>query len=305
MTTLDKNSQSKQKSVSIVLIETNGTIKTLKTKEVTEETLHKKCGFRINDDFLPRHTWRVTLKENNEKNSIPYTVCVWAKKTGKANFENKYDFPPPIDNDLFFGTCAIVRMAEPADATSPGDFLDLTKETWLKIYEKLFGGFEDIGDEDEYSEDELENVDPALLTSHGYLKDDFVVSDKEAIELDSEESDTAVTVSASKAAPKAKAKAKLKQEAEATSVVVKQPLKKSMKIKGQSKPQKKGEEDEGEGEASINKGEASINPKTKSKGKGKGKPKVKENVNEHDTDDKEETDTSELEEEVYTFSDDD
>lgn len=189
MTTLDKNSQSKQKSVSIVLIETNGTIKTLKTKEVTEETLHKKCGFRINDDFLPRHTWRVTLKENNEKNSIPYTVCVWAKKTGKANFENKYDFPPPIDNDLFFGTCAIVRMAEPADATSPGDFLDLTKETWLKIYEKLFGGFEDIGDEDEFSEDELENVSKDLKTKKGYLKDGFVIEDEDEDDVDEYEDD--------------------------------------------------------------------------------------------------------------------
>ena len=171
----------RKKMASIVLIETNGTVKTLKTKELTADTLYKKCGFRVNEDFLCRHTWRVKItssdKESKEKET--YTVSVWAKKTGKANGENKYDFPPPIDKDLFFGTCAIVRTKDKVTNNDGTEFIDLTKETWLKIYEKLFGGFEDIGDEDEYSEDELENVDPALLTKNGYLKDGFVVSDKE------------------------------------------------------------------------------------------------------------------------------
>jgi len=200
-------------AISIVLIETNGTIKTLKTKEVSISTLYKKCGFRVNDDFTCRHTWQVKLKADEE----PYCISLWGKKTGKANFENKYDLPPPLDKELFFGTCALVRMASVAgagasasvadasvaDASVAGasiagtsTFLDLTKETWLKIYEKLFGGFEDIGDEDEYSEDELANVDPELLTADGYLKDDFVVSDKELLEsgeVSAEEAEISVT----------------------------------------------------------------------------------------------------------------
>ena len=150
---------------SIVLVETNGTVKALKAKEISDETLYKKCGFRISEDFKCRHTWSVSLQ-----NEV-FRVSAWAKKTGKANFENKYDFPPPLDKDLFFGTCALVRTDD------ANQILDLTKEQWDQIYEKLFGGFEDLGDEDEYSEDELEKVDPSLLTAHGYLKDDFVVSD--------------------------------------------------------------------------------------------------------------------------------
>ena len=43
-------------AVSIVLIETNGTLKTLKAKEVSLDSLYKKCGYRVNDDFLCRHT---------------------------------------------------------------------------------------------------------------------------------------------------------------------------------------------------------------------------------------------------------
>ena len=116
---------------SIVLIETNGTVKALKAKEISDETLYKKCGFRVSDDFKCRHTWSVSLQ-----------------------------------NEIF-------RVS--ADDTNK--MLDLSKEQWDQIYEKLFGGFEDLGDEDEYSEDELEKVDPSLLTAHGYLKDDFVVSD--------------------------------------------------------------------------------------------------------------------------------
>jgi hypothetical protein len=163
----------------IVLVETNGTLKTLKTKEVTLDTLYKKCGYRGNDDFKLRHTWKVKLQDTK------YNISVWAKTNGKANFENKYDFPPPIDKELFFGTCAIVRTSvaetSAAGASAAETILDLTKEMWEKIYDELFGGFEDIGSQDEYSEDELADADPSTLTSHGYLKDDFVVSDKEEI----------------------------------------------------------------------------------------------------------------------------
>jgi hypothetical protein len=185
---------------SIVLVEATGIVKTLKAKDVTTETLYKKCGFRVADDFVRRHTWRVRLKKSDEERFI---VSVWAKKSGKANFENKYDFPPPVDKELYFGTCAIVRTSE----TNEHEFIDLTKEMWDKIYEKLFGGFEDLGDEDEYSEDELENVDPSLLTAHGYLKDDFVVSDKEAIDVDEGESDTTTVTIKKKVVSKAKEKA--------------------------------------------------------------------------------------------------
>ena len=53
---------------------------------------------------------------------------------------------------------------------------DFAGDTWLKIYEKLFGGFEDLGGEDsEESEDELESISSEYKTKNGYLKDGFVV----------------------------------------------------------------------------------------------------------------------------------
>jgi hypothetical protein len=252
--------KAKEQAVSIVLIETNGTIKTLKTKEVSLDTLYKKCGFRVNEDFLCRHTWALTLKGTKEQ----YKVSLWGKKTGKANFENKYDLPPPLDKELFFGTCALVRTSSTGSSTE-GILLDLTKETWLKIYEQLFGGFEDIGDEDEFSEDELENVDPALLTKDGYLKDDFVVSDKEAISAATSASEADTASAESDEETEADASEADASEADASEADASEAVEETKKTKPKKKAVKKG-----------------------------GKKAKEEEID----------DTSELEEEVYTFSDD-
>jgi hypothetical protein len=128
-------------------------------------------------------------------------VSVYAKAKGKAGGENKYDFPPPIDNVLFFGTCVLVARIE-ANLEEKEEYVltHLTVDLWNKIYEKLFGGFEDLAltvKEDEEEEDELANVPPEKKTKDGYLKDGFVVDssgsdadeDSEVIDGDSEGSD--------------------------------------------------------------------------------------------------------------------
>jgi len=215
------------------------------------------------------------------------TISVWAKKTGKANFENKYDMPPPLDKELFFGTCAIVRTATSeaagtsgkASGASKSTFLDLTKETWLKIYEQLFGGFEDIGEEDEYSEDELANVDPKLLTSHGYLKDGFVVSDKE-VSASTSEADASASASEAEADTEA-------SEAEADTEA--------------SEADTEASEADTEPEVVVKKKVVKKVPQKVAQKK-IGKVKAKKQVVEEE---EYKDDTSELEEEVYTFSDDD
>lgn len=49
------------------------------------------------DGFVKQTTW-ASVKINGVK----YTVDLYGKTEGKANTENKYDFPPPVDNTLFF-----------------------------------------------------------------------------------------------------------------------------------------------------------------------------------------------------------
>lgn len=150
---------------SIIIVETNGTVKQTKVKDLSYDTLYKKCGFKVETDFCKRTTWNKTI--NNQQ----VIIELWAKESGKVNNENKFDFPPPIDKTLYFGNCALIRL------TDNNEIIDLELSVWNKMYEKLFGGFHDLGndEDDEVSEDELKNVDKKFKTKHGYLKDGFIV----------------------------------------------------------------------------------------------------------------------------------
>jgi hypothetical protein len=162
----------------IVLIEKNGTVKQSIAKDISRDTLFKKCGYKKADGFEKRTTWNVVI--NKEK----VTVELWAKDEGKAGMENKYELPPPIDEPLFFGTYAVIRIDK------NGNIINLTMELWNKVYDNLFGGFDDVEeDDDEESEDELEVVSKDKKTKSGYLKDDFVAEDDEDDDVDVDEED--------------------------------------------------------------------------------------------------------------------
>lgn len=163
--------------LNIIIVERTGVLKMLAIKEFKEDELFKKCGFKKAEDFLEQTMW--TAKYDGKK----YCIQVFAKEEGRANSENKYDFPPPIDNKLFFGCCAIVAHIKNGDGSKL--YVNLSLPMWEKIYEKLFGGFEDIGataTEDDNEEDELENVPKHKKTKNGYLKDGFVVDSSDADE---------------------------------------------------------------------------------------------------------------------------
>lgn len=169
-------------SLNIIIVEKQGTLKLLSIKHYKEEELYKKCGFKKSENFIKHAEWN--LKHENNK----YIIKVFGKIEGRPNSENKYDFPPPIDNTLFFGNCAIVASVKNNNVVK---ITDLSLSMWNKMYEKLFGGFEDLTAtifEDEEEEDELENIPQKYKTKEGYLKDGFVVdgSDGEEEEEDEE-----------------------------------------------------------------------------------------------------------------------
>ena len=154
----------------IIIVEKTGELKSMQIKDYKEEELFKKCGFKKSDGFQKQTEWTIKLDGNK------YLVAVYSKLNGKANTENKYDFPPPVDKALFFGACAIAAKQYQADNSLLP--ISLTLELWKKCYEKLFGGFEDLNatiDDDVNEIDELENVEKSKKTKTGYLKDGFVV----------------------------------------------------------------------------------------------------------------------------------
>lgn len=144
-----------------------------KNVNLNTEDFYKKCGFRNDKDFEHRNTWKE--KDNGED----VYLSVFAKNKGRANTENKYELPPPIDNELYFGSILIVKHKE-KDEYKLADLVDLNVEEWEKYYEKLYGGFEELGEDDSYSSEE--EVDPDMLTKEGYSKEDgFIVDDEEEI----------------------------------------------------------------------------------------------------------------------------
>lgn len=176
---------SQSKSLTIIIVDKTTTLKNLTVKDYKIEELYKKCGFKKAEGFNLQVEWTVKLDGQR------YLVQMYGKLDGKANIENKYDFPPPVDKNLYFGSCALVGMFW--DDSNNKTLINLSIELWNKIYEKLFGGFEDLaltcGDDDN-EEDELENVPKNMKTKKGgYLKDGFVVNSSDTEEISGSETE--------------------------------------------------------------------------------------------------------------------
>ena len=173
-----------------ILISKRGTLKEiyLTECELNREHYIKVCATppTYEKSFKHRTTWRV------KKNSFP--VELWARTDGRAGQENKYEFPPPVDETLFFGDCMLVSRAP------------FTIALWQKLYKQLFGGFDDLtkmADDDDAEIDELETVSEKKKTRDGYLKDGFIVEDSAAAA-------AAAAAEASRVLHKLKSKTKLK-----------------------------------------------------------------------------------------------
>jgi hypothetical protein len=178
-----KQTKSQTQSLTIVIVDKTGTLKSLNVKDYKEEELFKKCGFKKVDGFVKHTVW--PIKIDGQK----YYVAMYGKLDGKANMENKYDFPPPIDTKLFFGACALVATTTNTTNTTNSKephLCNLSVELWSQMYEKLFGGFENLtltAAEDDDEEDELAAIPASKKTKKGgYLKDGFVVDTESSSE---------------------------------------------------------------------------------------------------------------------------
>ena len=150
--------------VKIILVNKNASLTEKSVKNFELSTLYKKCSLKSEANFEKRHTWNVD----------GFFYSVYAKDNGRSNSENKYDLPPPVDDELYFNTMAIIKHTE-TDATNK-TVTDLIMSEWDKVYEKLFGGFEDLDHSEELSEDD-EEISESEKTKEGYQKDGFVVDD--------------------------------------------------------------------------------------------------------------------------------
>lgn len=150
--------------VKVLVINKSGDIEQKVYKLEDESELYKKAGYKTKEGFDRVQSWFI------DKDGKLYEYIVYGKILGKPNHENKYEFPPPIDNILLFDSCIIIKKRK-------NKLKSITVEEWEEVYEELYGGFEDIDNESEISEEEEEEEEELPRTKTGYVKDDFVVED--------------------------------------------------------------------------------------------------------------------------------
>ena len=160
----------------VIVVEKTGNLKSVNVKKFKQDEFYKLAGFKNNN----KEDFKFQTKWETEINKKKYNISVYGKTDGRANQENKYDFPPPIDNTLFFGGVLLINKK--------GDsYVSLSLTEWKAVYENLFGGFEDLNSDDEDEEDEDEDEDEDLdKTATGYAKDGFVVEDEDEDDEDDE-----------------------------------------------------------------------------------------------------------------------
>jgi hypothetical protein len=145
----------------VLIVEKDGTLKEHNVKgDLNPDNFYKIAKFKNGKDFDNEASWEVEVLDKI------YNISLFAKASGRAGQENKYELPPPVDEMLYFGRCLLVNE----------DGTDLTMSVWKVIYEALFGGFEDIGEEDS-DDDSEEDLTGVSLTKTGYKKDSFVTDD--------------------------------------------------------------------------------------------------------------------------------
>ena len=160
----------------IVILKKN---KNVLTKQVEEndlsESLNSVLDKRIKLNSLPEKLYRYDI---NGINNIK--LVVWGYIDGRENQVNQHDLPPSAvwfnelfkksDTDLLYGDMFVLKYENDS-------LVDLTKEEYAVYYEKLFGGFEDLGDTDSELSQDSEPTQEDL---------DFIVDDDQELDTDSD-----------------------------------------------------------------------------------------------------------------------
>ena len=123
--------------VQVTVLSTNGEKRTLKTMAfaagaATGATVAKALRKIRPAELICSYTYK------------GQTLTVWGWKDGKAGTENKHELPPDSDGfdvPLLFSDAVVI---------GPGDFAEADYDAF---YEEAFGGFEELGSEDDADAD--------------------------------------------------------------------------------------------------------------------------------------------------------
>ena len=130
-----------------------------KVSEVQIENKHIVSVF--NSNIRNSKKFKENFKRYCDWELDEYVISIFGSKEGKAGSENKFDWPPPEDTDIYFGEILIIKSKD-------NIIQDINKNIFSEFIDISFGGFEDLG-----SKDTEEEYDPTL----DVYESDFVVND--------------------------------------------------------------------------------------------------------------------------------
>tara|TARA_B100000963_G_scaffold360032_1_gene389387 strand:- start:1463 stop:2170 length:708 start_codon:yes stop_codon:yes gene_type:complete len=111
------------------------------------------------------------------------TISIYAWNNGSEAKINQHDMPPPIDNELYYGDILAIRHKD-------GKLHNFSKDNYNSFYEDAFGGFEDIGSEEEYSsEEEPTQSDIDFIAPEGDVSEGSTSESEDEAISESEESE--------------------------------------------------------------------------------------------------------------------
>ncbi len=162
-------------TTTIIVVNKHGKLDELTFPKLNPNELYKYAGFKTPVGFKEYTGWKINF------NNIKYNIVLYGKEDGRANHENKYEFPPPNDALLLFDNCIILNKND------NGTIGNLSILEWENINIKINKGFFETIDEENYesndetceaeSEKQFIKKNKLSLLSSGYLDDGFVVED--------------------------------------------------------------------------------------------------------------------------------
>jgi len=176
-----------------LILEAKGDVKRIKLKDATNKTPLTTTDVQ---KFLKKKT---VCEQLGTYVYGQYDLTLFGYTSGKAGTENKHELPPPFDEPLYFGDILLLASKKNTAWSLPVSF---TPEQYEIFYQKAFGGFEELGDEDEEEEieeeeevEETEEVEDHVLPikkktaeETGIPEDDVVIEeDEEQVDEDEEE----------------------------------------------------------------------------------------------------------------------
>ena len=95
----------------------NKDINEIKVKNLTEETIYKKCNFKNNKDFLKIKSW----KNNN------YLIELWGKNIGLSNSFNNFELLKKYSLNVY-GKCIFIMK------NNENKYISLDKENFINFF---------------------------------------------------------------------------------------------------------------------------------------------------------------------------